>query len=78
MKKRPHCEMVDVSLDIDKMIRIARETLVKEGMHEEAEQFMQEVNQAKSMTRVFGAINRYVDTNSDLLEHFKGKKQEKE
>lgn len=37
MKKRPRCEFVNVGLNVNKMVKIAHETLIEEGMDREAQ-----------------------------------------
>jgi len=73
--KRPRCEFMNVGLDINKMIRITRDTLEEEGMHQEAQQFMAEVEQARTMSNVFGLINKYVDTTSSLYDYLAERKR---
>lgn len=77
MKKRPRCEFVNVGLNVNKMVKIAHETLLKADMEQEAQQFMDEINQATRIGQIFGIIARYVDTTSDLYEYLEERERER-
>jgi|GEM_PF-6635973 len=67
--KRPLCDLTNVGFNVNKMIKIAHQTLIEEGMEQAAENFMGEIEEAKTLGNVFGIINKYVDTNSDIYDY---------
>lgn len=75
--KRPLCDLTNVGFNVNKMIKIAHQTLIEEGMEQAAENFMGEIEEAKTLGNVFGIINKYVDTNSDIYDYLAKCRREK-
>lgn len=77
MKTRPRCDFMNVGFDVNRMIKITRETLLEAGMNKEAQQFMDEVSQARTLGKVFATINKFVDTTSELFDYLAERRREK-